>query len=417
MSAKEVFHHRRLDCGAEFAAVELPGRHTTSFQIRFLTGMVDEPADRLGLARVVEETIAKGTEKRTAQQVSDAFDAIGAQFGSGVGRESIVFRCNCLPEFTTDALKLHAEILRTPVFPQEFCDVAIELGLQELTALEDDPSELASRLIAPQAFGDPLGRHELGTAETLKQINRDDILNFWGNNFSTNRMQITVGGAVDVARFAATVNELFAGFGNGVPPARTSIPLKFSPGVHHHAKEAEQQQILMCWPGVAVTNPNYPVERVMLGVLGGGMSSRLFTEVREKQGLVYWVGAWDDHPRGAGMIFLGASTTPARCDLTIKTLLREVDRISEDLTEDELQRAKVGIIAKTQTHGDITRARLGELSADLFHFGRPVLTDEKNRQIAAVTIADIRRYLGEHPRDRRCVQTLGPRAMEGVTQS
>ncbi|MBK8270977.1 MAG: insulinase family protein [Planctomycetes bacterium] len=416
MSATEIFHHRRLSCGAEFAAVELPGRHTTSFQLRFLTGMVDEPVDKLGLARITEETIAKGTEKRTAQELSDAFDAIGAQAGSGVGRETIVFRCNCLPEFTGEALALHAEMLRTPTFPQEFCDVAIELGLQELKAIEDDPSELASRMIAPHAFGDLLGRHELGNAETLGKIDRTAILEFWKRNFSTRRMQVTVGGKVDVARFADEVDRLFSGFGKDAAAGQGDLTVKFTPGVHHHMKEAEQQQILMCWPGVAVTDKDYAVERVMLSVLGGGMSSRLFTEVREKQGLVYWVGAWDDHPKGSGMIFLGASTTPVRCDLTISTLLREVDRLSEDLTAEELNRAKVGIIAKTQTHGDITRARLGELSGDLFHFGRPVGTDEKNARVEAVTIGDIKRYLSEHPRDRRCVQTLGPRAMEGVTK-
>ncbi len=415
MSAKEVYHHRKLKCGAEFAALEMPGRRTASYQIRFLTGLVDEPADKLGIAGIVEETIGKGTEKRTAQQLSDAFDAIGAQAGSGVGRESIVFRCNCLPEYIGEALALHAEMLRTPVFPQEFCEVAVDLGLQELKAIEDDPSELASRIMAPRAYGDVLGRHELGTAETLETITRDDIAGFWKRNFTISRVQVSVGGAVDVNAFADQFEGLMGDLGrNGATPP-SEYSLKFSPGAHHHHKEAEQQQILMCWPGVAITDPEYATERVMLGVLGGGMSSRLFTEVREKQGLVYWVGAWDEHPRGHGMIFLGASTTPARCDQTIKTLLREVERLGEDLTEEELERAKVGIIAKTQTHGDITRSRVSELSADVYQFGRPVSTEEKNAMVTAVTTDGIRNYLATHPRDRRCVVTLGPRAMEGAT--
>ncbi|HWL92629.1 MAG TPA: pitrilysin family protein, partial [Phycisphaerae bacterium] len=302
MTAFEKYHHRRLACGAEFAALEMPARRTASFQLRFLTGLIDEPADRLGLARIVEDTMAKGTEKRTAQQLSDAFDTIGAQTGGGVGRETTVFRCNCLPEFLGEALALHAELLRKPIFPQEFCDVAVELGLQELTALEDDPSELAGKLMAPQAYGEAFGRHELGTAESLKKITRNDIHKFWGENFSAARMQVTVGGAVDVDRFATLVDEFFNGFGGDFDVADRNVPLKFTPGIHHHPKEAEQQQILLRYPGVAITDPDYHVERVMLSVLGGGMSSRLFTEVREKQGLVYWVGAWDEHPKGSGMI-------------------------------------------------------------------------------------------------------------------
>ena len=169
----------------------------------------------------------------------------------------------------------------------------------------------------------------------------------------------------------------------------------------------------MCFPGVISGHPDQYVEDLALAILGGGMSSRLFTEVREKQGLVYWVGAWSEHPRGVGMVFLGASTTPARCDLTFKTLLREVDRLSEDLTQEELDRAKVGMTARQQTHGDITRARVSEMSSDLFLFGRPVPQEEKLARVADVTIADIKRYLAEHPRNKLCTVTLGPKALDG----
>ena len=144
-----TYHHRRLDCGVDFAAVELAGRRTAAFEIRVLAGLVDEPDDRLGLARVVLETITKGTKQRDAQAMSDALDAIGAQCGQSVGRESMVFSCNCLPEYAEQALALHAEMLRTPTFPEDFCQVAVDLGTQELAALEDDPQELCRRLIGP----------------------------------------------------------------------------------------------------------------------------------------------------------------------------------------------------------------------------------------------------------------------------
>ncbi len=409
MAARETYHHRVLDCGVEFSAVELPGRRTTSLQIRVLAGLVDEPAELLGLARVLQETIGKGTEKRSARELSDAFDQIGAQWGSGVGRESTVFRCSCLPEFAEEALALHAEMLRTPTFPEEFCRVAVDLGLQELTALEDEPGELAHKLIAPHAFGEFLGRHELGVAESLRRISRDDICAFWRERFNAAGLQVSVGGVVDVEGFAKRVDALFSGFGSPRGrPSPNGHPVRFSPGVFHHEKDLEQEHVLICWPGVSVRSPAYSAERVMLAVLGGGMSSRLFSEVREKQGLVYWVDAWAEHPRAGGMIFLGASTTPARCAATKETLLREVDRLAEDVTDEELERAKIGIIAKTQTHGDITRARLGELSGDLFQHGRPVPLEEKNAKVTAVTVQDIRRYLDDHPRDALCVLTLGP---------
>jgi len=412
MERSETYHHRRLDCGVEFAALEMPGRFTAALNIRVAAGMADEPDDRLGLARIVEETISKGTEGKTARELSDAFDAIGAQTGSGVGRQSTVFRCTCLPEFVDAALALHAEMLRTPTFPDEFCDVAAQLALQELSALEDDPQELTAKLIAPHAYGARLGRHELGEKKTIERITRDDVTAFWRSHFAAPRMQVCIGGDVDVDAVAAAVEKHFAGFGDGAAPPAGEFPVEFSPGIRHHEKALEQEHIVMCWPGVAVTDAEHPVERVMLGILSGGMSSRLFTEVREKQGLVYWVGAWNEHPRGAGMMFAGASTTPARCDQTARTLLREIDRLAEDITQEELDRAKIGITAKMQTHGDITRARVGELAGDIYHHGRPIPLDERKRQIEAVTVEDVRRYLATHSRDRLCVQTVGPRALE-----
>ena len=410
MTVKETYYHRRLDCGVELAVLPLEGRRTAAFEIRILAGLACEPDDKLGVAKLVEETIDKGTEHKTARELTDALDAIGAQCGSGTGRESTVFRCSCLPEYVEKALALYAEFLRTPTFPDEFCRVAIDLARQELIALEDDPGELARKLIGPHAFGPRLGRHELGTAESIERITREDIVAYWRRHFGTNRILLAVAGVIDVDRVVAAVERLFAGFGEGVEDGRIPPPIEFTPGSHHHDKKLEQQHVLMCWPGVRVADDEYPVERMAVVVLGDGMSSRLFTEVREKQGLVYWVGAWDEHPRQGGMIFMGASTRPERCEQTIQTLLREVDRLSEDISEAELERAKVGFIAKSQTHGDITRARTSELGSDLFHYGRPVPVEEKNAKITAVTIADVRRYLAEHPRDRRCVLTLGPKA-------
>ena len=409
MNNRDSYLHRRLDCGVELAVLPLEGRRTAAFEIRILAGLADEPDDKLGVARLVEDTIDKGTDHKTARELTDALDAIGAQCGSGTGRESMVFRCSCLPEYVGKALALHAEFLRTPTFPEDFCQVAVDLARQELIAMEDDPGELARKLIGPHAYGPRLGRHELGTAESLGRITREDVVSFWRRHFGAGRILLAVAGVVDPDRIAATVERLFAGFGDGGDDGRSPVRVEFSPGLHHHDKKLEQQHVLMCWPGVRVPDAEYPVERLAVAVLGDGMSSRLFTEVREKQGLVYWVGAWDEHARHGGMIFMGASTRPERCDQTIQTLLREVDRLGRDITEEELGRAKIGIIAKNQTHGDITRARTGELSSDLFHYGRPVPMEEKNAKITAVTIADVRRYLAEHPRDPRCVLTLGPK--------
>lgn len=406
--------HQQLPSGLEYGVAPLPDRHIVSFQLRILAGMSSEPPQRLGLARLVEETLDKGTEAYTAQGLADAFDAIGAGRQSGTGRETMTFTCTVLLEHFERAIELHAELLRRPKFPADAVAVNVQLAKQELVALEDDAHGLVDKIITRQAYGPIGGRHQLGEHETLERITRADLESFWWTYFCSGRIIVTVAGGIEPGRVADALHNHFDGFGSSRGDGRDALPMEFNPRTTHHDKALEQEHIAVCWPGVDVTHHDFPVQQVILGILSGGMSGRLFTEVREKRGLVYWVSAWQETPRGAGMLFLGASTTPDRCHKTYHTLLREVDRLAEDLTQDELDRAVTGIVASQETRGDATRSRCGELASDLFFFGRPVAIEEKLSRIQAVTIEDIRRYLTLHPRDRLCVVTLGPRPLLGA---
>ena len=355
------------------------------------------------------DTITKGTQKRDARALLDAFDAIGAARGGGTGVETTTFSCTALPEHFEQIVALHAEFLREPTFPQDRLDVCLELTRQEQTALQDDPQELVDKYLSEQAYGSVLGRHELGSPATIASITRDDVVAHWQRHFHAGRMQVSVAGAVEPQQVEQILEKHFSGFGSSDVEGRSHYPLDFCAKTTHHSKKLEQQHIGFCFPGVSVTHDDFPTQTVTLGILSGGMSSRLFTEVREKQGLVYWVGAWNETPRGSGIMFLGASTTPQRCDETYEALLREVERLSEDLTQEELDRAVTGLVTGRETRGDTTRARCAELANKLFCLCRPVPVEKKVADLQAVTLDDIDRYLSQHPRDRLCTMTLGPR--------
>ncbi len=391
----------------------LAARRVAAVEVRVFTGYAHERAEHLGVAQVVEEAIDKGTVRRDGRALNDAFDEIGATHSSFAGRETIGFSSLVLPEYLERTIALHAEMIRTPTFPDDACAVAVELSRQSLAALQDDPGELAKKLLHTQAYGEPLGRHVLGEPATLERIGRGEIVEHWSHHFAAARMLVAVAGPVDPAAVADQLERAFEGFGPPPAPgaAREAFPFVFRPGRSHHPKELEQEQIAICFPGASVTDPDFPVECVATAVLAGGMSGRLFTEVREKQGLVYWVGAWGDQPRVGGMVHLGASTTPQNVDRTYATLLREIARLGEDLTVEEVQRAIAGILTRRRTRGDVTRARAAELADDLFYYGRPVPTEEKVAWISAVTVERVREYLEAHPRDRLGVVTLGPREL------
>ncbi len=408
--------HRTLTNGIELAVLPIPDRHVIAIQIRVLAGLALEPAEQLGLTRVLEEAIDKGTEKRSGRELSDAFDAIGATRSVGVGRETFTFTCTVLPEHFERVVELHAELLRTPTFPEDVVKTAIELTRQELVALEDDAQGLSDLYLSRQALGPLLGRHPLGTAESLARLTRDNLVDYWQRYFCTGRTLVVTAGAIDAERAATAFEKHFEGFGDATPAGRSPFPIEFTAKRSHYTKQLEQEHIGLCWPAVDAKHDDFPTQCVMLGVLSGGMSGRLFTEVREKLGLVYWVSAWQETPRGSGLVFMGASTTPARCDKTYNTLLREVDRLADDIEEDELERAKTGITASWETRGDGTRARCSELASDLFIFGRPISVEEKVAKIEAVTIEDVKRYLAAYPRNKLSVVTLGPNPLADAPQ-
>ena len=165
----------------------MPDGQVVSVELRLLTGTADEPADRLGLARLIRETIDKGTAQRDGRALLDAFDELGASLGSWVGREATGYTFLCLPEFVDRCVALHAEFLRRPTFPAEAVEAALALTFQELAALDDDPPSLADKLIGWQGFGPVLGRYPLGERQTLERIGRDDIEAHWRRHYSAGR--------------------------------------------------------------------------------------------------------------------------------------------------------------------------------------------------------------------------------------
>jgi predicted Zn-dependent peptidase len=403
-------YHNILPCGAELGGEHLPDRRVVAVNFTFLCGMTAEPEDQLGVAQLVEDTLDKGTAQYTAEQLADAFDAIGARRSSTTGRETISFGCLVLAEFFERAIELHAGMFCRPTFPPGQCDVARDLSLQELRALEDDPMEMLQKIARRQAMGSVFGRHPLGEKATLEGLGRDQILCYWQRNFAAGSLQVTLAGPIEPSLAAETIEKHFSCLERGRPRGFEPPEVQFVPGRSHTDKDLQQQYMAVSWPGSRRQAADWPAEAVALGVLSGGMSSRLFTEVREKQGLVYWVGAWPDYLRGGGLLTMGASTRPDRGERTCQTLLREMSRLGEDLAADELQRAKALIAARRQTRGELTRVRAGEIAEDLYYFGEPRDRNEETSRIEQVTIDEIRQYLTAHPRsaERLSIVTLGP---------
>lgn len=402
---------RSLPYGITLLSEEMPGYHTATCMLRVKGGLISERNDQQGLAYVLEQAIDKGTANYDGKALADAFDAIGAQSAVYTGRQSWVFVVSSLPEHLPRAIELMGEIVTSPRFDQPIVETVVSLVQQELFSLQDSPRGLLRRQMAKQAYGARLGRHMLGNEESLKNIDANAVNTHWQNLLAKEHIAASVAGVYD----DQAVQDALASWIDKLPEkAKIGVEKpsdEFSAKESLIQKDVEQTQIGISYRGVSYGRPEYATEKVMLGVLSGGMSSRLFTEVREKQGLVYWVGAWSEQPEGLGMLHIGAATKPERAEKTYETLLREVARLEEDLTEKELERAKVGLIADSATSGASVQTRASEMLVDYFHLNKILPAEEKREAIRSVTINDIKRYLENHPRDELSVVVVGPKAL------
>jgi predicted Zn-dependent peptidase len=403
--------HVPLDSGVELAVDRIPRRQTVALHFRILTGMADESDALSGISEIVESTLSKGTQAYDGRGLADAFDRYGIQWTSLTGRQSTLVRVLCLPEYAPAAVELVAEMVCRPAFPADAVGVQVDLAQQALKHLEDEPQELMRVTMNRLVLGPVLGRHIGGTPESLARMTPAAVREHWRQFFHRGRLQVAAAGPVDVDAFAAVVDKSFRGLGSAERAGREDAAFDWTPGRVHREKELEQQHIALALRGMPRQDPDFAVEQVLVGVLSGGMSGRLFTEVREKQGLVYWVGAWHEQPRGKGVIHIGASTTPQRCHQTFETLLRELRRLGKDLTETEVTRARDSLIAQSETEDDMTRARAAGLSDDLFHFGRPIGRPAKLDALRAVTLDRVVAYARRLPVEELCVGTLGPRSL------
>ncbi|MCA9243350.1 MAG: insulinase family protein, partial [Phycisphaerales bacterium] len=264
-ATEQTLTHANLAGGVEFAADVAPDRHTVALTFRMLAGMADENPDYTGLAGIVEDGLAKGTANYTGRALADAFDAIGAQWASASGRQSTIVRVVCLPEYAGAAVDLVAEMIARPTFPDDACNVAVKLSIEERRHMEDDPQDLLGMDIRKLTFGPNLGRYPGGELETLARITPDHVRQFWRENYHAGRLQVAVAGAVDEVELGQRVDRAFAGLGRGERAGRAKAPLEFTAQRSHRPKDLKQQYIAISLPGAARGTPEFPVEQVLLG--------------------------------------------------------------------------------------------------------------------------------------------------------
>ena len=308
------------------------------------------------------------------------------------------------------AIELIGHTIRRPRLPEEELENVVQLALQELKSLEDEPSSKVMVELSKDLYAPPFGRNSMGTVEGLKNITIDSIRDFYQTQFVPTKVIIGVAGNFNWEETVKSI-ERELGDWKGDKKIIQPVPLKKGDSTRHLHKETSQLQIALAYPSVQIDHPDYYVARVGVGILSGGMAGRLFIEVREKRGLVYRVSASHSGSINRAAIFCYAGTTTERAEETLDVMVQELRKLSKGVSKEELQRSKADLKSRIVLSSESSSARAGSIASDMWTLGRVRTLDEIKKAIDNVTGDDLERHLNEYPVGPITLMTLGQKGL------
>jgi len=404
-----------LENGLTIVYEAMPWLPSVSATLVLPFGSVSDPEGFEGAATVLHEWMQRGAGDLDSRALSDALEDLGVRRGGGSSRESSSLTASFLASELEAVMPLFASMVTSPRLDDAEFEAARELAVQELESLDDSPAQRLFDELLAAFVASPQGRSPYGTAEGLAALTPALVREEARRNLRPTGAVLALAGGADWDRVLAAAREAFGGWqGDGVNLPGVQVG---KPGRRHVVADSAQVQIGLAFPGPKPGADEAYVHNVALNVLSGSMGSRLFTEVREKRGLVYSVSAFFRTLRGFGYTVGYAGTTPERADETLAVFLAELERLSEGVTAEELERAKTGMLSALVMQGESSSATAGRLAADVFNLGRARTLQEITAKVEAVTLEDVNEYVATHRLPEPTIVTLGPaRVAAGVAQ-
>lgn len=396
--------------GLTIVGQRMAGMESAAMTFMLPAGAASDPVDRSGSATVLADLVLRGAGDRDSRQLTDYLDSLGLQRSASVGVQHTRFGCAALASKVITGLATYADIVRRPHLPQSGFDAARDLALQGLAGVDDEPRQKLMIKLREWHFPSPYGRNTMGETADLEKLTLDLSRTDFSQRYHAQDCIISLAGNIDFDAVKSEVEKHFCDW-NGPPTA--PIKLLPPPGRVHHVEQAsEQTHIGIAYPTVQEIDADYYSARMAIEVLSGGMSGRLFTEVREKRALCYSVSAGYSSLRGIGSILAYAGTSNDRAQATFDCVMTELHRLHKGVTSEELSRAKIGLKASTIMQGESTSARAGAIAHDFYMRGRIRTLDEIKESIDSVTVEKVNAFLRSHEPGPFTIVTVGPKPLK-----
>ena len=396
--------------GLVLVAEPMSWLQSAAFTFLVPAGCIHDPADRAGLSSFSCEMALRGAGPRDSRQFILDLDNLGVERSESVSNAHTSYCGATLAENLPQALAIYADALRRPHLPEDQLEAGRLAMLQELRAVEDEPAQKVMIELRRRHYPEPWGRSAQGERPALEATTIGDIRPQIERHYRPNGAILGVAGNVDWPRLKDLVGELLGDWQPGPSAAVEESP---APGRYQHVThDSQQTQIGIAYDAVPYRDPNYYQAFGAVGVLSGGMSSRLFTEVRERRGLCYSVYATLSTLQHRGAVFCYAGTGAERAQQTLEVTLAEICRLAQGIEEQEIARLKARIKSALVMQQEMSSARSGSLARDWYHLGRARTLDEVSGLIDGLNSRTINAYLAEHSPAEFTVVTLGSRPLE-----
>ena len=388
-----------LPSGVRILTEEVPGSQSVSVSFSVAVGSRDETNNHFGSTHFLEHLLFKGTNTRSAMDIAVAFDSVGGSSNASTGKEHTSYYAKVQDKALPIAVEVIADMLTSSLIDETEFENERPVILEELAMNDDDPHDVVHEAFSEAVLGDhPLGRPIGGTIETITAVSRDAVWEHYQNNYRPQDLVVVAAGSVDHQELIKLVEQglSVAGWDLGLkakPVARRLLnPAKISRGTKLQVihRPISQVNILVGSEGLYVDDPRRYAMGVLNTVLGGGMSSRLFQEIREKRGLAYSVYSFNQGYSDAATFGLYAGCSPAKAKEVTELMIAELDKVAQSgITSDELALAKGNISGSLALKFETNQARMSRLASAEIVAGEFMDLDETIERFEAVQLAEV----------------------------